>query len=177
MLLIFAAPVAMSYIWYFFVHPANGQIYGTLLEVAPVVDAKVQDDDGQPASLDQLKGKWVLVAQDGGACTATCRDKLYGLRQVRAALGHDDIRVERVLLLDDAAALPASVKADYAGTHFLRVQGTPLATALADAADTSHAHFWVIDPLGNLVLRYPANADLKRVLKDMERLLKASQIG
>ena len=177
MLLVFASPVVMSYIWYFLVHPANGHIYGTLLDVAPLPAATLQDEQGKPVSLDSLKGKWVLIAQDVAACEQACQAKLYGMRQVRAALGHDDTRVERVLLLEDAGPVARDTAQAYTGTHFLHLQGAPLDTALTPENGDAHAHFWVVDPLGNLVLRYPANADLKKVLKDMERLLKASQIG
>ncbi len=177
MLLVFASPVVLSYIWYFLVHPANGHIYGTLLEVAPLPAANLQDEEGKPFTLDSLKGKWVLVAQDVSSCEQGCQAKLYGMRQVRAALGHDDTRVERVLLLEDSAHVAVGTTRDYAGTHFLHLQGGPLATAFTPEQGDAHAHLWVVDPLGNLVLRYPLNADLKKVLKDMERLLKASQIG
>jgi hypothetical protein len=35
----------------------------------------------------------------------------------------------------------------------------------------------LVDPLGNLVLRYGADPDIKGLAKDMTRLLKASRIG
>lgn len=177
MVLIFAAPVVLSYIWYFFVHPVDGHAYGTLLDVHPLPAATLSGLDGQPVSLESLRGKWLLVAEDSGACDTRCQDKLYAMRQVRAALGHDDLRVERVLLLQDGEIPAAALQQDYPGTHFLRLQGSPLVDAFPPAAGDPRAHLWLVDPLGNLVMRYPADADLKRLLKDLERLLKASQIG
>ena len=38
-------------------------------------------------------------------------------------------------------------------------------------------HLYVIDPIGNLMMRFPKEADLNRVKKDLIQLLKASQIG
>jgi hypothetical protein len=177
MVLIFAAPVALSYFWYFVVQPAGGRSYGTLLDVHPLPAATLRTLDGAPASLATFQGKWLLVAEDGGACGAECEAKLYAMRQVRAALGHDDLRVERVLLLEDAEPLDAALQQRYAGTHFLRLQDGPLRSAFTPESGQPRAHLWVVDPLGNLVLRYPQNPDLKRMLKDMERLLKVSQIG
>ena len=175
--LVFAAPVVLSYIWYFLVHPTNGTAYGTLLEVHPLPAARLADLQGQPVDFESLRGKWLIVAEDSAACDQDCTLKLYAMRQVRAALGHDDLRVERVLLLQDALPLAPQLQQEYSGTRFLRVAGSPLAAAFTPEQGDPRAHLWVVDPLGNLVMRYPANPDLKRLLKDMERLLKASQIG
>lgn len=177
MVLVFAAPVVLSYIWYFFVHPVDHLNYGTLLDVHALPDATLPDLQGQRQDFASLRGKWLIVAEDDGACAAPCQTKLYAMRQVRAALGHDDLRVERVLLLRDDAPVSAGVQQDFLGTHFLRVSGTPLADAFTPERGDARAHLWVVDPLGNLVMRYPGDPDLKRMLKDMERLLKASQIG
>jgi hypothetical protein len=35
----------------------------------------------------------------------------------------------------------------------------------------------VIDPIGNLMMRFPADPDLNRVKKDLVHLLKVSRIG
>lgn len=177
MALVFAAPVALSYFWYFFVHPTTGHSYGTLLDVHPLPAARLVDLGGQTVDFETLRGKWLIVAEDSARCDPVCEAKLYAMRQVRAALGHDDLRVERVLLLQDDLPLVARLQQEYQGTHFLRAQDTPLATAFSPAEGDVRAHLWVVDPLGNLVMRYPANPDLKGLLKDLERLLKASQIG
>lgn len=36
---------------------------------------------------------------------------------------------------------------------------------------------WVVDPLGNLVMRYSVDAELKELLEDLKKLLKVSRIG
>jgi len=43
----------------------------------------------------------------------------------------------------------------------------------ADAASS----IWLADPIGNVVLRWPAEPDIKRLFKDLSRLLYASRIG
>jgi cytochrome oxidase Cu insertion factor (SCO1/SenC/PrrC family) len=177
MVLVFAAPVVLSYVWYFLVHPVNGQAYGTLLDVHPLPSGMLVDLDGQPASLDALHGKWLLVMEDGGACTEACEAKLRVMRQVRGALGHDDDRVERVMLIQDDQIPSARLRADNVGAYFLRAQGSPVAAAFTPEQGEPRQHVWVVDPNGNLVMRYPADPDLKLFLKDLQRLLKASQIG
>jgi cytochrome oxidase Cu insertion factor (SCO1/SenC/PrrC family) len=177
MILIFAAPVVMSYIWYFLVHPVGGKNYGTLIDVHPLPEVVVQDETGKETSLAALKGKWLIVAEDSADCTQTCEAKLYALRQVRAALGHDDDRVERVLLIEGEGNLRQEITRQYQGTHWLHLHDSKLSDSLGSEKGNPKDHIWIVDPLGNVVLRYPANPELKGILKDMERLLKASQIG
>ena len=177
MILVFAAPVVMSYIWYFFVHPVGGKNYGTLLDVHPLPEVHLKDEGGKETSLAALKGKWILIAQDTADCKQACEAKLYALRQVRAALGHDDDRVERVLLIEGEENVRGEITQQYVGTHWLHMNDKQLTESLTSEKGEPKDHIWVVDPLGNVVMRYPANPELKGILKDMERLLKASQIG
>jgi cytochrome oxidase Cu insertion factor (SCO1/SenC/PrrC family) len=177
MILVFAAPVVLSYIWYFFVHPVGHKNYGTLLDVHPLPEVHLKDESGKETSLATFKGKWLLIAEDSADCNQACETKLYALRQVRAALGHDDDRVERVLLIEGEANVRSDITQQYQGTHWFHLSDKQLSDALSSEKGEPKDHIWVVDPLGNVVMRYPANPELKGILKDMERLLKASQIG
>jgi cytochrome oxidase Cu insertion factor (SCO1/SenC/PrrC family) len=177
MILVFAAPVIMSYVWYFLVHPVAGKNYGTLLDVHPLPEVHLKDEGGHETSLAALKGKWLLVAEDTGDCKQDCEAKLYALRQIRAGLGHNDDRVERVLLIEGDENVRSEIVKQYSGTHWLHVPDKRLTDALTTEKGEPKDHIWVVDPLGNVVMRYPLHPELKGILKDMERLLKASQIG
>ncbi|HEX9184492.1 MAG TPA: cytochrome C oxidase subunit I [Burkholderiales bacterium] len=123
---------------------------------------------------DALRGKWVLVSFDAAACDAYCERKLYFMRQVRRAQGKDQDRVERLWMLTDDGQPRAEVLAAIEGTRLER--GT--ATAARFPAGASHAdHIYVVDPLGNLMMRYPRDPDPSRMLKDLQRLLRLSQVG
>ena len=39
------------------------------------------------------------------------------------------------------------------------------------------AHIYLIDPHGDVMMRWPAAPDGRRMIRDLERLLRASQIG
>jgi hypothetical protein len=78
-------------------------------------------------------------------------DKLTAMRQVRLALGRNASRVDT------------------------RVLGPAQLAQAGGAIET--AHIYLVDPHGNVMMRWPARPDRKRMLKDLERLLKASQIG
>lgn len=175
--LVCAAPVIASYVSYYLIKPEGRVNYGTLMEpVRPLPPATLKHLDGRPFAFDALKGKWVLLTIDHGACDQPCVTKLYKMRQVRATQGKDADRIERAWLIDDDAQLDAQVIRAYDGMHMLRAGGSPFLAALPALADRRD-HIYLIDPLGNLVLRYPKDADAEKMKKDLIRLLRYSGIG
>ena len=202
LLAVCAAPVIASYVTFYVLKPEQRINYGELVEVKPVPDATLSLLDGKPFKLAEFKGKWLLVTLDGGACAEACVKKLYNMRQMRTALGKDRDRVERAWLITDDEALSTMTMREYDGTRMLRARGTPLlaaflapavvATAVRPGVASANAtapvaavlssinpadHIYLIDPLGNLVLRFPKNEDPAKMKKDLERLLKYSRIG
>ncbi len=166
------APVVASYVAYYF-FPRESQVnYGTLLPTAPAPPIEGERLDGAPFRLDELAGRWVLVANGGGGCDAVCRRTLYATRQARTMQGKDQDRIVRVWLVTDAAALPAALLDDHPGLVVARAPAARVA-ALPGGPNA----IVVIDPLGNLVLRYTENPDIKGLGRDLTRLLKASRIG
>jgi len=126
------------------------------------------------APLDSLRGKWVLVSFDAAACDAYCERKLYFMRQVRTAQHKDATRVERLWILTDGGRPRAEVLGAIEGTHVVPIKDAPALQGLAaDAVD----HIYVVDPLGNLMMQFPRDPDPSKMLKDLQRLLRLSQIG
>ncbi len=163
-------PFVGSFIAYLVWKPAGFVNYGDLITPIPLAGAAA------PRALQDLKGKWVFLMVDAGACDEYCRRKLYVMRQVRLTQGKDQDRVERAWLVDDGAAVPADVQRDYDGTLWIDAEGNDLPARLA-AGGSARDHLFIVDPLGNVILRYPRDADPSRVKKDLTRLLKASRIG
>ena len=163
---LFALPVVLGWIAYFTGWvPGTTSNYGTLLPPRPL--------DAQ--SLEALRGKWVLVQLDGAACDARCEKKLYHMRQVRRAQGREMRRVERLWIITDSAALRSELLAAIEGTHIARDQAQLVAAFAAEGAATEH--IYLVDPLGNLMLRFPRDPDPSKMVKDLERLLKYSGFG
>jgi cytochrome oxidase Cu insertion factor (SCO1/SenC/PrrC family) len=142
----------------------------------PIADIAVRQPDGKEFRFDAFKGKWVFVMVDSGSCNEFCRRKLYDMRQVRLTQGKDMYRIERAWLVDDHEPPADAIIAQYAGTHVLAVQGSPLLSQLP-AGGSIRDHIYIVDPLGNLMMRYPRDADPGKMKKDIIRLLKASRIG
>jgi len=176
MLALTVAPVAASYLIYYFWPPSRTVNYGDLIETRRLPETRLTLADGTPFQLSRLRGKWVLVMVDSGACDASCQKKLYYMRQVRLAQGKEMERVERAFLINDGAAMAPDRMAPYAGTWMIRAAGSDV-LPLLPAQGARSAHIYLIDPLGNLMLRYPPNPDPRRMIKDLQRLLKASRIG
>lgn len=176
MLVLTVAPIAAAYLIYYFWPPTRTVNYGELIEPRPMPDAQFTLADGARFQLSSLRGKWVLVTVDSGACEAYCERKLYYMRQVRLAQGKEMERVERALFLSDTAATAAEKLAPYAGTWLIRAAGSDF-LELFPAPGARSAHIYLIDPLGNLMMRYPPEPDPRRMIRDLKRLLKASRIG
>jgi len=120
--------------------------------------------------LDEFRGKWVLVTFDAGACDAYCERKLYVMRQVRRAQGKDMDRIERLWVLTDAAKPRADALAASEGT---RVSSNGNYGFPGNRAE----HIYLVDPLGNLMMRFPRDPDPSRMIKDLQRLMKYSRFG
>jgi cytochrome oxidase Cu insertion factor (SCO1/SenC/PrrC family) len=171
---LFALPIVASTLTYIFIEARPTANYGELLTPSPVAAHAFERAEGTPFTFAALKPRWILVASDSGRCAGACRDKLTTMRQVRLALGRKASRVERVFVVDDLAAPDPGLREEFEGTVVVR---TPPGMTLPPGAANDRAHIYLVDPHGDVMMRWPAAADGKRMLKDLERLLKASQIG
>jgi peroxiredoxin len=169
-----AAPVIASYVAYYFARTDAHTNYAELLETRPLPAAHLQLTDGTAFQLSRLKGKWVLLMVDAGGCDDFCQRKLFTLRQLRLSQGKDMARIERAWLISDDVTPAAAAVSAYQGTWLVRAAGSdflklfPAQGALAD-------HVYVIDPLGNLMMRYPRDFDPRRMIEDIARLLRHSK--
>ena len=175
-----ASPLIASYFAYYVVQPSGRTNYGTLLDprTYPMPHLGSTTLDGKPVELDAYKGKWIMLQVDSGKCEEACQKKLHDMRQLRTAQGKERERVERVWLIADQEPLDTVLMREYDGTHMLRVKPEALQAWLPLEQGTALAdHLYMIDPLGNLMMRFPKDADPNRIKKDLGRLLKASKIG
>lgn len=179
-LLICAAPVIASYFTYYVIRPDGRTNYGTLLQPLPEVGTLAGVGlDGAPASLAQLGGHWLLLTGAGAQCDAACEHRLYLLRQIRLTTGKERDRVERVWVVEPGTPVNAQLLAEHEGLVVIRAPAGALAAIgfPTEAGDLPGNHIWIVDPLGNLVLRYPLDPDPSKMKKDLLKLLKASRIG
>ena len=178
-LLVCAAPVIASYFTYYVVRPEGRRNYGELIQPQrPLPDLAATTPEGTQVRLAALKGQWLLVSVAGGACDATCQKHLYLQRQLRESVGKEKDRVDWVWLVSDTAPLPADISPALQKATVLRVDGAAIERWLEPAP--GHAlpdHLYLVDPMGNWMMRFPAGMDTggaAKAKRDLERLLRAS---
>jgi hypothetical protein len=177
--LICAAPVVASYFTYYVVRPEGRRNYGQLIEPQrPLPAVQATALDGSPVPLSRLKDQWLLVSVGGGRCDAVCENHLYLQRQLRESLGKDKDRLDWVWLVDDATPIRDALKPALAQATVLRLPREQLTQWLQPAPGQALAdHLYVVDPMGNWMMRFPARMDREgaaRAKRDLVRLLRAS---
>ncbi|MEI8171320.1 MAG: hypothetical protein WCG50_16745 [Rhodoferax sp.] len=178
-LLVCAAPVVASYFTYYVVRPEGRRNFGELIEPQrPLPGLTVTNLAGQTSPLPALKGQWLLISVAGGACDEVCGRHLYLQRQMRTGLGKDADRVDWIWLVTDEASVPDKLMPALKDATVLRVSQSGLAQWLQPVPGQQMSdHLYVVDPMGNWMMRFPANLDVANAPKakrDLERLLRAS---
>jgi len=175
--LVCAAPVIGSYLLYYAAPPEGSKKnYGELIPQVAISALAPSPEAPAPADLAPVAGKWLLVMVDSGDCGDTCAKKLWQIRQLRLTQGKEMDRIVRVWLVDDDRVPGEALRKEYDGTVILARSRFPELAQLP-ATGTPRDHLYVIDPIGNLMMRFPADPDLNRVKKDLVHLLKVSRIG
>ncbi|RVT52098.1 SCO family protein [Rubrivivax albus] len=179
-LLACAAPVIASYFTYYVIRPDGRTNYGTLIQPSRgwPADLALQAIDGAAVAPAALRGQWLLVTVGDAACDASCEKHLYMQRQLREMLGRERDRVDRVWLITDggtpAQALREAVEAT-GPVWMLRVDRAVLARWLAPADGQALGdHLYIVDPMGEWMMRMPADPTPQQVKRDLDRLLRAS---
>ena len=175
-----ASPLIFSYLTYYVIKPTGRTNYGALIDprAHPIPALGSTDLQGKPLALDAWKGKWIMLQASPGDCQQACKDQLVKIRQLRLMQGKGMERIERVWLITDNAPLDIELMKVIDGAQFVRAKPEAVKAWLpVEPGGNVHDHLYVIDPLGNLMMRFPKDPDPKKVTKDIGKLLKASAIG
>ncbi len=178
-LLVCASPVIASYFTYYVVRPEGRRNFGELINPQrPLPSVPAARLDGSAVALTELKGQWLLVSVAGGACDKACQEHLYFQRQLRESLGREKDRLDWVWLVSDDAPIAPALSTALQGATVLRLPAASIDQWLAPAAGQRTAdHLYLVDPLGNWMMRFPAGLDVPAAAKakrDLERVLRAA---
>jgi hypothetical protein len=174
-------PVAASYLMFYLWQPQGRVNAGALLEPLPLPESVLSAAGGQAdLARSELEGRWTLLFVAAPACDAACSRALYVSRQARIAQAKEMERVGRVWLLSGAGEpaaehLPGSSIADELRLAHVDAAWLAALPGLAPGA------IYLIDPLGNVMMRFDDQADTtlaaRALTKDLQRLLKYSALG
>lgn len=160
----------------------NGEL---IIPPRPLESFKVQTSEGKAFGYEQLKGNWHLLYIGDGACGQQCQDSLSKMHQTRMAQGKAMSRVRLVYLALDKKSVSGvnELKKKFArlGVMTDETAAVNKAAKLFETDDKYNIRagnlIFIIDPLGNLMMRYKTDTRLIGIIKDLEHLLKISQIG
>jgi cytochrome oxidase Cu insertion factor (SCO1/SenC/PrrC family) len=182
LLLVFLLPLVLATLAYFFHDrlPALGtKNHGELIHPArPLEQFVARTANGQTISLDYLKGKWTFLYVGNNECDLYCEAALYKTRQARLAQGENLSRVQRLYLItshepDNLSSImerhPRMTEATLKTDTRQRVLETLGENALGKV--------FLVDPLGNVMMRYDNEATAHGMIKDLQHLIRASRIG
>jgi hypothetical protein len=129
-----------------------------------------------PAEL--FRKKWSLVYIGNGQCNEACRGSLYVMRQTRLSLNAQMKRVERVFLVTSDCCASEFLAREHPGLIVLNAT-QPSASALLSVFPEEHREqsVFIVDPLGNLMMRFDLRQNPKGLLEDLKKLLTLSHIG
>lgn len=182
--LAFIAPVALAYIIFFFVDVKSFVNHGEILNpIVHIASFKLTDENNEIIAQDELTYKWRLISFVGSDCDQKCETRLFDTRQIHRSLGKNQHRISRMFVhLQPAGEALAKLIAE---THenVIQVNGDTkviteaLGINARDDAAILNNETYIMDPMGNVMMRFTQEQPNKEFLYDLKKLLKASQIG
>ena len=177
----FLVPVFVVFAMYYggLWSPSGSSAKGELVHPAqPLEFSGLRQSDGGAAGIDLFQGKWSLIYVGDGACDTECRTALTYGRQTRLAVGKDMDRVQRVFLTTGNCCDRGYLDAEQPGLVTLDASSEDARVLLAQFPGERRVSLYIVDPLGNLMMRHDATQVInKDLLSDLKKLLKLSHIG
>ena len=182
LLAVFFVPLALAFLLYYGSggwRPSGSTNHGELISPPrPLPSVTLPTPGGAPLAPETWHGKWTLLYVGDGRCDGRCRAALVLMRQTRLALNADMTRVQRIFLATGNCCDRAYLDAEHPDLAIALADNDAGAQLLAAFPDTADNFIYVIDPLGNLMMRHvPEPPPAKGLLEDLRRLLKLSHIG
>lgn len=184
--LLFMVPLAIAFAMYYgnLWRPAESTEHGDLITPArPLPELVLPNAAGEPGSPKFLREKWSLVFIGDGSCADRCRAALADIQRAREMLGKDITRVQSVLLATSTCCDTSYLSSNFPNVVVARVDSEAAAPLLSvfpsynDVPVADAGRIYIVDPLGNLMMSYPADATGIGMYEDLKNLLKLSHIG
>jgi cytochrome oxidase Cu insertion factor (SCO1/SenC/PrrC family) len=180
----FVAPVALAYIMFFFVDVKSFINHGEILNpIVHISSFKLTDENNELIPQDELTYKWRLISFVGKDCDQSCESRLFDTRQIHTSLGKDQHRLSRMFIHLEPAGEALTKLIVETHENVIHVNGNintitdVLGVNIRDDAAITNNEIYIMDPMGNVMMRFTQEQPNKEFLYDLKKLLKASQIG
>ena len=173
--LVFLGPLALAF-WLYYGsswRPMDQAVHGELISPPLALPDTPLTPDGQV----RLRDVWSLILVMPADCGEDCRKALYATRQLRAALGRDRDRVQRVWIVENGTPDFDFLLAEHPDLLTVDSKASAGADLISRFNRRSEVDIFVVDPLGNLMMRFPPDLSMRDMHTDLKRLLKLSNIG
>ncbi|MEM7304543.1 MAG: hypothetical protein AAF372_03330 [Pseudomonadota bacterium] len=153
---------------------ANGEL---IHPAQPIETLSLLSDDNTMYALDDIKGKWTLVLYIDDACNLECEAGLFKIRQTRISTGRERNRVQLLAINSGGVRVAPDIIQRNPKIIFTQFEQLMISDEVADKEELQDSYIYIIDPNGNLMMKYDSDATSKGILKDIKKLLKLSNIG
>jgi hypothetical protein len=177
---LFLLPLVLSFWMYYGTswRPASHVNHGELITPArPLPAAKLAILMGAPRSGTLFHRNWSIVYIGAGQCDDNCRNALYVMRQTRLALNNEMTRIDRVFLVTASCCDREFLAREHDGMVVVDASGPEAGALLKVFPDAREHSLFIVDPLGNLMMRFDTQQNAKGLLQDLQKLLRLSSIG
>lgn len=176
----FVLPVAMAYAVFFFADVTSftnrGEIFNPVVDITTL---ELTDDTGKIIPARTLRYKWRFISFVGSDCDEACNKRLHDSRQVHRRFGKDSHRILRVIVhLEPASeSLNSLIEKEYADALIMNANASTVNAAFGGNTKLDENEIYIMDPMGNIMMRFTQDQPIHDFQFDMKKLLKASQIG
>lgn len=175
----FILPAVAAYAYFFFGDRPEPDTYGEL--ITPVVDIEtleLTDVLGNPIPRKDLTSSWRMFYITADSCPEQCEQSLYNMRQINIALGKNQSRVDHAVLHSATAQTDFIALLEEKHPHIYRAKIPSQKLPLLELGNPAQqSAIYLMDPHGNIMMRFVDGLDPKLILKELNKLLKISRIG
>ena len=161
--------------------PSLGSVSkGELIHPAQPIEAISLNSDQQSIfGFDDFEGKWTYIVYHSQRCDLECEASLFKLRQARLATGRDSHRIQAVLAYPENQQfeIDTSIVARHQTIKVGALSELKISAEVEQAEQLESGYVYLVDPNGNLMMKYNHMATSRGLLKDIKKLLKISNIG
>lgn len=180
----FVGPVVLAYIMFFFVDVKSFVNHGEILNpIVHVSSFKLTDEADEIIPQAELTYKWRLISFVGKDCDQACVSRLYDTRQIHRSLGKNQHRLSRMFVHLEPAGEDLVKLIDAEHENVIHVNGEvstiieALGINIRNDVSVTNNEVYIMDPMGNVMMRFTQDQPNQEFLFDLKKLLKASQIG